>query len=133
MAALPSWLGSQFGCILRDSAAFQSLLRTQLSGSLPMPAVSRKADTSAPVQLNFELDTDEAGFRAWEQWTTYDLFDGSLPFVIPIPWGTVTAQVHARLLDAWQAQRIDSFRWSINGLMEIDRASLPRFSGGAYA
>lgn len=133
MGVPPTWLAEQFGCILRDSAQVQSLMRTQLSASLPTPVVSRKADTSAPVQVGFELDMDDAEFRAWEQWTTYDLFDASLPFSIWLPWGTAQMQAHARLIDAWQATRIDSFRWTVSGLMEIDRASFPRFSGGAHA
>lgn len=133
MAAVPPWLEAQFGCILRDSAAIQSLLRTQLSATLPSPLISRKADTSAAVQINFELDMDNVQITAWQQWTTYDLFDASLPFVIPIPWGTVIVGAHARLLEAWQATRVDSLRWSVTGVMEIERASLPPFSGGLSA
>ena len=133
MSALPAWNSAAFGCLLRDAAHFRSLLRTALTADVPVPMVSRKADTSAPVEFSFGLDVDDAGLAAWVQWYEFDLADGSLPFVLPIPWGTVVAQTHARLVGGWTATRIDSFRWSIGATAQIERASLPRFSGGAYA
>jgi len=130
MAALPAWNTRVFGCLTRDSVGIESLMRTTVSGSLPAPFSSRKADTSAPVQLSFAIDVDNAGFMAWQQWVTYDLADGALSFTIYLPWGTVQPRVRARLLGDWQAVRVDSFRWQVGGMIEIERWTLPRFSGG---
>jgi len=108
-------------------------MRTAVTSELPVPVVSEKADTSAAVEMTFGLDVNAAGWAAWQQWTTYDLVDGSLPFTVEIPWGTEHPIVSARLNGGWQAERLDSSRWAITGGVEIDRASLPRFSGGASA
>jgi len=108
-------------------------MRTQVSASLPEPFASRKADTSAPVNVSFGIDVTEAGWRAWQQWFTYDLADGALSFYIYLPWGTVTPQVRARLIGQWRAQRDGGGRWQISGVMELERWTLPRFSGGANA
>jgi hypothetical protein len=133
MGAPVAWRPDQFGCLLRDGASVQSLLRTALTESRPSPMVSRKADTSAPVELKFALDVTDAGMGAWEQWWAYDLHDGALPFYIFIPWGTGEQRVRARIMGGWNAQRSSSTRWKIDALMQIDRDSLPRFSGGAHA
>jgi hypothetical protein len=133
MSSPAAWNEAQFGCILRDSASVASLMRTALSGSLPVPVVSRKADTSAPLEMSFGLEVSEAGWRAWQQWVTYDLADGSLPFYFFLPWGTVQPRVRARLIGSYQAVRIGGARWAISGVMQIERESLPRFSGGALA
>lgn len=131
--ALPQWNTRLFGCLTRDATGIRSRTRTATSSSLPSPVVSRKADTSAPVEIAFAIDVDDAGRRAWEQWTTYDLFDSSLPFTMFLPWGTVQPRVRARLLGTWQMTRQASGRWTISGQLEIDRFTLPRFSGGALA
>lgn len=133
MAALPEWNQAQFGCLVRDETTVESVMRTQVSASLPEPFVSRKADTSAPVNLSFAINVSEAGWRSWQQWVTYDLADGSLSFLIYLPWGEQTPQVRARLIGQWVAVRDDGGRWSISGAMEIERWTLPRFSGGAHA
>jgi hypothetical protein len=133
MGAPATWRADQFGCLTRDSVSVLSLLRTQMTESLPVPMVSRKGDTSAPLELQFAIEVTEAGYRAWEQWWTYDLHDGALPFLIFIPWGTEQPRVRARIMGAWSATRLDSFRWRVNATMQIDRDSLPRFSGGADA
>jgi hypothetical protein len=129
--ALPEWNTKAFGCLLRDAVELRSLMRTQISASLPAPLVSRAADASAPVSLRFQIDMSHAEFRSWEQWFTYDLFDGSLPFVMFLPWGTQQPRVRCRLADAWSARRELGDRWSVSGVIEIERESLPRFSGGA--
>ena len=128
---LPAWNDQAFGCLLRDATTLRSLMRTQLSASLPAPFVSRAADQSAPVEINFAIEMGAAQFRSWEQWFTYDLHDGSLPFTMFIPWGTQQPQVRCRLTSDWQARGMTAGRWNVSGLMEIERASLPRFSGGA--
>jgi len=133
MGAPAQWNAEQFGCLTRESVQVMSRMRTAITGNLPVPMVSEKADTSAPLEMSFAIDVDEAGFTAWQQWWTFDLFDGSLPFLIFIPWGTEQPRVRARLIGPWTATRIDSFRWSVSATMQIDRDSLPRFSGGAYA
>ena len=133
MGAPAIWNDAQFGCLTRDSVRVLSLPRTAMTESLPVPMVSRKADTSAPVEMSFALDVTNAGARAFEQWWTYDLHDGALPFWIFIPWGTEQPRVRARIIGPWTAQRIDSFRWKIAATMQIDRDTLPPFSGGAYA
>lgn len=130
MSTLPTWNDAQFGCVLRDAAQFQSLLRTQLSASMPAPFVSRRADPSAPVQLTFSIEVSDAGRRTWDQWFTYDLNDGSLPFVIYLPWGTQQPPLRCRMVSDWNGQRIDALRWRISGVIEIERESLPKFSGG---
>jgi len=132
MAALPSWDQRLFGCLTRDSCSVVSLMRTSVSASTPQPFTSRKADTSAPLELTFGIDVDDAGFRAWQQWVTYDLADGALSFTIYLPWGTLQPRVRARLLGEWVAQRT-GVRWVITGAMELERWTLPRFSGGAGA
>lgn len=129
--ALPQWNTVAFGCLIREEASVVSLMRTQLSSSLPAPFVSRRADMSAPVELSFGIHVDDAGFRAWEQWTTYDLIDSSLPFTMVLPWGTEQPQVRCRLVEPWHARRLDSLNWNVTGRMQIERESLPRFSGGA--
>lgn len=128
--ALPQWNVAAFGCLIRDEVQLRSLLRTQLSASLPAPFLSRKADMSAPVELDFSAEMTDGEFRAWEQWFTYDLYDGTLPFTMFLPWGPVQPQVRCRLVSAWQAQRLEGARWKVNGVMEIERESLPRWSGG---
>lgn len=133
MGALPAWNAAAFGCLTRDNCAVRSRMRTALTGELPVPMVSRKADTSAPVEMDFALDVAGDGWAAWQQWTTYDLVDGSLPFTVFIPWGLAQPLVTARLLGGWSANRLDSFRWQISGTFEIERATLPRFSGGVSA
>jgi hypothetical protein len=132
MPALRSWNAAAFGCLTRENAHVTSRGRTALTVSLPTPTVSRKADTSACIEMEFGIDVTNAGWAAWQQWTSFDLLDCSLPFTIYIPWGEVQPQVRARLLGGWSASRIDSMRWQIGGLMEIERSSLPPFSGGAY-
>jgi hypothetical protein len=133
MGSPAHWNAAQFGCLTRDSVQVSSRERTALTANLPVPMVSKKADTSAPVEMTFALDVDAAGFAAWQQWWAYDLNDGALPFLIFIPWGGDQPQVRARLVGEWQAQRIDSLRWQIGATMQIDRDTLPRFSGGAHA
>jgi hypothetical protein len=108
-------------------------MRTVVSASLPTPWVSRKGDTSAPLLLQFSIDVDETGWRAWQQWTTYDLADGALSFTMFLPWGTRQPQIRARLIGEWSAQRMLAGRWEIAGVMELERWTLPRFSGGANA
>lgn len=130
---VPQWNSALFGCLIRDEAALRSLMRTVLTSEVPLPMVSRKGDTSAPLELQFGIEVSEAGFRAWQQWTTYDLAEGSLPFDMFLPWGTVEPRVRARLVAPWQAVRFDVERWSISGVMQIERRSLPRFSGGVSA
>lgn len=130
MSTLPAWNDAAFGCLLRDLVQFQSLLRTTLTASLPAPFVSRKADTSAPVQVGFTIELTSRQLQAWLQWFTYDLNDGALPFTMFITWGTVQRQVRCRLVGDWQGQRLDSMRWNISAALEIERESLPRFSGG---
>lgn len=129
--ALPAWNTRAFGCLLRDPSEFRSLLRTQLSASLPSPFLSRAADSSAPLELSFALEMTDGGFASWIQWTTYDLYDGSSAFTMYLPWGTQQPRVRARLLGAWNALRTANSTWEVSGAMEIERASLPRFSGGA--
>jgi hypothetical protein len=133
VATMPTWNVAQFGCLPAESVRIASRRRTELSSGLPVPMVSRKGDTSACVELGFTLEVDDAGRAAWEQWVTYDLFDGSLPFTMAIPWGATQAQIRARLAGDWQARRLAGGRWQIAAAMEIERNSLPRFSGGAYA
>jgi len=133
MGTEATWRPEQFGCLTRDSVRVLSMLRTQLTETRPVPMVSRKGDTSAPLEMQFALDVTNAGARAWEAWWTYDLHDGSLPFLIFIPWGTEQPRVRARIVGQWTGVRLDSFRWRINATMQIDRDSLPRFSGGAHA
>lgn len=133
MAAPAQWNVDQFGCLIRDSVQVMSLMRTILTANQPQPMISKKADTSAPVELSFTIDVDRAGYAAWEQWWTFDLNDGALPFLMFIPWGVGQVQIRARIMGPWLATRIDSFRWSVGATMQIDRDSLPRFSGGAYA
>lgn len=128
--ALPTWNAAAFGCLIRDATELRSLLRTQLSGSLPAPFVSRAADSSAPVSLSFGLEMSDAAFKAWQQWFEFDLIDGSLPFTMDIPWGPIVQSVRVRLFE-WNARRITTARWGVSGAMEIERASLPRWSGGA--
>jgi hypothetical protein len=130
---IPSWNQQQFGCLTRDNTNVESVMRTQVTASLPLPWVSRKGDTSAPLVVRFAIDVDEAGWRAWQQWVTYDLADGVLSFYIYLPWGTVQPRVRARLIDEWRAECQDAGRWLIAGVMELERWTLPRFSGGANA
>lgn len=127
------WNVAQFGCLIRDSVQVLSLMRTILTTTIPQPNVSRKADTSAPVELNFGIEVDRAGFAAWSQWWTFDLNEGALPFRMFIPWGEGETRIRARIVGPWVATRIDNFRWAVGGTMQIDRDSLPRFSGGANA
>lgn len=129
--ALPQWNVRAFGCLIRDAAQLRSLLRTQMSASLPAPFLSRSADQAAPIELRFTLDMSVAQFASWQQWYTYDLNDGSLPFVMYLPWGTQQPRVRCRLVEAWDARRVLGDRWTVAGLMEVERESLPRFSGGA--
>jgi len=131
MSTLPNWDARLFGCLTRDNTNVESVLRTQVTANMPLPWVSRKADTSAPLQLAFAIDVDEPGWRAWQQWFTYDLADGSLSFTIYLPWGTKQPRVRARLMGGWVAVRQDDQRWLISGTMELERWTLPRFSGGA--
>lgn len=133
MATLPEWNTRQFGCVMRDEAKIDSLMRTVVSASLPVPWFSRKGDTAAPLEMAFTIDVDDAGWRAWQQWVTFDLNDGSLPFTIYMPWGTKQPRVRARLLGEYEGARIDLARWKVSGVMQIERESLPRFSGGALA
>lgn len=133
MAAPAVWNVAQFGCLTRDSVQALSRMRTAITNEIPVPAVSRKGDTSASVELSFAIDVDNAGFAAWHQWWTYDLFDGVLPFSMFIPWGSGSQKIRARIVGQWQAARLDSLRWQISAVMHIDRDSLPRFSGGANA
>lgn len=128
--ALPQWNTKAFGCLIRDATELRSLLRTQLSASLPAPFVSRAADQSAPLSISFGLEMSDAEFKSWQQWVDYDLVDGSLPFTMFLPWGPVQPQVRCRLFD-WNARRLNQERWGVSGAMEIERASLPRWSGGA--
>ena len=132
MATLPKWNVAAFGCVPRDGAGVRSLMRTQLSASLPMPMVSRKADTQAPLELVFALDMNDNGFRAWQQWVVHDLADGVLPFTVFLPWGTQQPRVRARLVGGWSATSDGAGRWRVGGVMEIERETLPRFSGGAF-
>lgn len=106
-------------------------MRTALTASLPMPMISRTGDTQAPLELSYGLDMDEAGFGAWQQWVTYDLADGALPFGLYLNWGTQQPRVRARLVGGWNATKGIDNRWQISGEMEIERESLPPFSGGA--
>ena len=133
MSTLPEWNTQTFGCLIRDDVAIRSLMRTTLTASLPVPVVSRTADTQAPLELDFSIELDGAAFNAWVQWTTYDLNDGALPFTMYLPWGTRQPRVRARLAGAWNARHLDTDRWVVAGVMEIERESLPRFSGGVYA
>ena len=133
MGAPAQWNAAQFGCLTRDSVSILSRMRTAITSTLPVPMVSRRADTSAPLELAFTIDVDEAGFAAWQQWWTFDLFDGALPFLIFIPWGEEQPQVRARIMGPWSAERAGSLRWLVSATMCIDRDTLPRFSGGAYA
>jgi hypothetical protein len=128
--AIPKWNTRAFGCLIRDQTEVRSLMRTQLSASLPAPFVSRAGDSSAPIDLRFGVEMTTAELRAFEQWFTYDLQDGSLPFTMFLPWGTQQPQVKCRLAEQWVAQRLDAQRWQVSGRMEIERESLPRFSGG---
>lgn len=129
--SLPKWNTRAFGCLLADQTQLRSLMRTQLSASLPAPFVSRSADQAAPLDLRFAIEVSDAEFRAWLQWFTYDLHDGSLAFTMFLPWGTAQPAVRCRLSENWTAQRLAGARWQIGGRMEIERESLPRFSGGA--
>lgn len=129
--ALPEWNSAAFGCLIRDSNEIRSLMRTQISASLPAPLLSRSADSSAPLAMRFTLEMNEGQFRAWLQWFTYDLFEGSLPFLMSLPWGTQQPQVRCRLIDQWRAQRFNVTLWELTAGLEIERESLPRFSGGA--
>lgn len=133
MGVPASWNVEQFGCLHRDSVSALSMIRTALTEAPPTPAVSKKADTSAPVELKFAIEVTTAGALAWEQWWTYDLHDGALPFYIFIPWGTTETRARARIMGGWTATRLDSTYWRIEATMQIDRDSLPRFSGGANA
>jgi len=132
MAELPEWNAAVFGCLTRDSCSVESLMRTAVTASLPTPWVSRKADTSAPLLLAFGINVTDAALAAWMQWVTYDLADGVLSFTLELPWGTLLPTVRARLMGAWRADR-DGVRWQVSGQMELERWTLPRFSGGAYA
>ena len=127
----PAWNVQAFGCISRDGAVIRSLLRTVLTASVPMPIITRKGDTQAPLEFQFTLDLSQAQYRAWEQWTTYDLSDGALPFTIDLPWGTEVTTMRARLAQPWAAQLTVDQRWLVSGSMEIERESLPPYSGGA--
>lgn len=133
MSVPPEWNTAQFGCIVRDAASVVSRMRTALTSALPSPMVSRKGDTSAPLEMTFAIDVSETGWRAWQQWVTYDLADGVLPFYLFLPWGVAQPRVRARLMGPYQAQRLDAGRWSVAGALQIERESLPRFSGGALA
>ena len=133
MGALPAWNSAAFGCLIRDATQFRSMMRTAITDGLPVPFVSRKADTSAPVVMAFGIEVDEAGMAAWLQWYTVDLADGSLPFTLPLPWGTTQIIAHARLSGNWTATQLDTDQWAIHGTAQIDRATLPRYSGGANA
>lgn len=128
---IPEWNATAFGCLLRDEVQLASLMRTQLTASLPQPFISRRADESAALDLAYAISVDDNGWRAWQQWTTYDLYEGSLPFTMWIPWGTEQAQVRARLSGPWEARRSDNLNWKITGDLQIERESLPRWSGGA--
>jgi len=125
--SLPAW---KFGCLPRDSVGVSSLMRTVLTGSLPVPMFSEKGDTQAPLELSFTLDLDEALFGAWQQWVAYDICEGAVPFTIYIPWGTQQPRVRARLLGGWQAKHDEGNRWQVSGTIDIERESLPAFSGG---
>ena len=127
---LPAWNEQAFGCLIRESVQIASLMRTAVSATFPAPFVSRTADTSAPVELDFALEMDDGEFRAWQQWYEFDLNDGSLPFTMSLPWGTELPQVRCRLMANWEGQSIDSRRWSVRGRMQIEREGLPEFSGG---
>lgn len=130
--ALPKWNTKAFGCLIRDEVQLTSLLRTQLSASLPVPFVSRYADASAPVELDFVIDMTNDEFTSWEQWFTYDLNDGALPFTMFLPWGPEQPQVTCRFIANWDAQKAeDQMRWSVSGRVQIERESLPLWSGGA--
>lgn len=129
--ALPQWNTNAFGCLLREEAQIVSLMRTVCTDALPAPIVTRTGDVSAPVQMGFGLQLSDAQFRSWSQWTTYDLNDGSLPFTMHIPWGTEQPLVRCRLIQSWVAHRINSQTWNVRGTMEIERESLPLWSGGA--
>lgn len=128
---LPQWKAREFGCVLRDSYSIDSLMRTQVSASMPAPFVSRSADASAPIVLRFSIDLDKAGLAVWEQWYTFDLHEGTLPFTMFLPWGDAQPQVRCRLLNAWRGQRMNSVRWMISGHLQIEREGLPAWSGGA--
>ena len=133
MGALPAWNEAAFGCLIRDAAQFRSLMRTAITSGVPMPFVSRKGDTSASVELAFGIELDEAGFESWVQWYTTDLAEGSLPFTLPLPWGTAQIVARACLVGSWSATHIAAGHWAVSGTVQIERASLPRFSGGADA
>lgn len=133
MSELPHWDPAQLGCLTRDNTSVESAMRTAVTASLPLPWVSRKADTSAPLLLSFGIDVTQAGWTAWQQWVAYDLADGVLSFTIYLPWGTANPRVRARLMGEWRAERQDGERWVITGTMELERWTLPRFSGGANA
>lgn len=126
--ALPEWNTREFGCLDRDNTVVASLMRTQLTASLPAPFVSRRADLSAPLDVSFTIVVDDNGMRAWEQWFTYDLNDGSLPFTMFWPWGDEQPRARCRLIEQWQAARQNAVRWQISGRMEIERESLPPWS-----
>jgi len=129
--ALPQWNTSAFGCLLREGTQFLSLMRTVCTDALPAPIVTRTGDVSAPVQLTFGIRLTDAQFRAWSQWVTYDLNDGSLPFTMYVPWGTEQILVRCRLIESWAAGRMNSHTWQVRGAMELERESLPLWSGGA--
>lgn len=131
--AIPAWDSQLFGCLTRDNTNVESVMRTVTSASLPLPWVSRKGDTSAPLVVSFAVDMSDAGFRAFQQWFTYDLADGVLSFTLYLPWGLLQPQVRARLTSEWRAERQDAGRWLLSGTMELERWTLPRFSGGANA
>ena len=130
MNPLPEWNTKVFGCIDRNAAGLTSLMRTQLSAALPAPFVSKKADQSAPVELAFSILLNDDNFKSWIQWVTYDLNDGSLPFTMFLNWGTVQPRVRCLLMEAWTAQRLNSWNWTVSGRLQIDRSNLPAFSGG---
>jgi len=61
--ALPQWNTKVFGCLIRDEVELRSLLRTQLSASLPAPFVSRSSDASAPIEVRYAIDVSDAGVK----------------------------------------------------------------------
>lgn len=129
--ALPQWNTNAFGCLLPEGTEFLSLMRTVCTDALPAPIVTRTGDVSAPVQFSFAIQLSDGEFRAWVQWVTYDINDGALPFTMYVPWGPDQVMVRCRLIESWVASRMNSQTWTVRGAMELERESLPLWSGGA--
>jgi len=47
-----------------------------------------------------------------------------------LPWGTAQPSARCRLIGDWTARRVLGDHWNVGGMLEVERESLPRFSGG---